>query len=187
MCIDYRKLNEIRTKDAYLHPRTGQTIDALQGPGFFSSLDLASGYWQVPEAGKDRHKAASCTSDSGLYEFVKMPFELTNAPTTFQRLLNEIFKEDLFNHVLIFLDFLLVLGETIAEHLERLEKVSFRLHAAGLKLKPKICNLYQTQVNYLGHILDKTEIRQNPNKITSRQRLGAFKNSDTSEVNHGVF
>ena len=56
MCIAYRKLNEITTKDAYPLPRIGQTIDALQGAGYFSSLDLASGYWQVPVAEKDRHK-----------------------------------------------------------------------------------------------------------------------------------
>ena len=123
MCIDYRKLNEITTKDAYPLPRIGQTIDALQGAGYFSSLDLASGYWQVPVADKDRYKTAFCTPEGGLYEFVKMPFGLTNAPATFQRLMNEIFKDDLFKHVLIFLDDLLVYSETPAEHLEHLEKV----------------------------------------------------------------
>ena len=99
MWIDYRKLNEITTKDAYPLPRIGQTIDALQGAGYFSSLDLASGYWQVPAAEKDRHKTAFCTPEGGLYEFVKMPFGMTNAPATFQRLMNEIFKEDLLKHV----------------------------------------------------------------------------------------
>ena len=56
MCIDYRKLNEITTKDAYPLPRIGQTIEALQGASYFSSLDLASGYWQVPVAERDRQK-----------------------------------------------------------------------------------------------------------------------------------
>ena len=166
MCIDYRKLIEITTKDAYPLPRIGQTIDALQGAGFFSSLDLASGYWRVPVAEKDRHKTAFCTPEGGLYEFVKMPFGLTNAPATFQRLMNEIFKEDLFKHVLIFLDDLLVYSETPAEHLEHLEKIFFlKLRAAGLKLKPKKCDLFQTQVNYLGHVLDKTGIRPDPKKL----------------------
>ena len=164
MCIDYRKFNEITTKDAYPLPRLGQTIDALQGAGYFSSLDLASGYWQVPVAENDRHKSAFCTPEGGLYEFVKMPFGLTNAPATFQRLMNEIFKEDHFKHVLIFLDYLLVYSETPAEHSEHLEKVFLKLRAAGLKLKPKKCDLFQTQVDYLGHVLDKTGIRQDPKK-----------------------
>ena len=165
MCIDYRKLNEITTKDAYPLPRIGQTIDALQSVGYFSSLDLASGYWHVPVAENDRHKTAFCTPETGPYEFVKMPFGLTNAPASFQRLMNEIFKEDLFKHVLIFLNDLLVYSETPAEHLEHLEKVFKKLRAAGLKLKPKKCDLFQTQVNYLGHVLDKTGIRPDPKKL----------------------
>ena len=165
MCIDYRKLNEITTKDAYPLPRIRQTIDALQGAGYFSSLDLASGYWQVPVAEKDRHKTAFCTPEAGLYEFVKMPFGWTNAPATFQRLMNETFKEDLFKHVSIFFDDLLVYSETPAEHLEHLEKVFVKLRAAGLKLKPKNCELFQAQVNYLGHVLDKTGIRPYAKKL----------------------
>ena len=94
-----------------------------------------------------------------------MPFGLTNAPATFQRLMTEIFKEDLFKHVLIFLDDLLVYSETPAEHLVHLEKVFLKLRAAGLKLKHKKCDLFQTQVNYLGHVLDKTRIRPDPKKL----------------------
>ena len=130
MCIDYRKLNEITMKNAYPLPRIGQTIDALQGAGYFSSLDLASGYWQAPVTEKVRRKIAFCTTEGGLYEFFKMPFGLTNAPATFQRLMNETFKEDLFKHVLIFLDDLLVYSETTAELLEHLEKVFLKLRAA---------------------------------------------------------
>ena len=165
MCIDYRKLNEITTKDAYPLPRIRQTMDALQGAGYFSSLDLASGYWQVPVAQKDRHKTAFCRPEGGLYEFVKMPFGLTNAPATFHRLMNEIFKEDLFKQVLIFLDDLLVYSETPSEHLDHLEEIFLKLRAAGLKLKHKKSDLFQTQVNYLGHVLDKTGIRPDPKKL----------------------
>ena len=167
MCTDHRKLNEITTKDAYPLPRIGQTIDALQGAGYFSSLDLASGYWQVPEAERDQNKTTFCTPEGGLYEFVKMPFGLTNAPAFFHRLMKEIFKEDLFKHVLIFLDDLLVYSETPAEHLEHLENVFLKLRAPGLKLEPKKCDLFQIQMNYLylGHVLDKTGIRPNPKKL----------------------
>ena len=104
--------------------------------------------------------------EGGLYEFLKMPFGLTNAPATFQRLMNEFSnKQDLFKHVLIFLDCLLVYSETPAEHLKQLEKVFLKLRAAGLKMKPKKCDLLQTHVNYLGHVLKKTRVRSNPKKL----------------------
>ena len=79
--------------------------------------------------------------------------------------MNEIFKDDLFKHVLIFLDDLLVYSETPSEHLQHLVKVFLKLRAAGLKLKPKKCDLFQTQVNYLGHVLDKTGTRPDPKKL----------------------
>ena len=137
MCIDYRKLNEITVKDAYPLPRIGQTIDGLQGAGFFSSLDLACGYWQVPVAREDRHKTVFCTPDGGLFEFVKMPFGLTNTHVIIQRLMNNIFAADLFQHVLIFLDDVLTYSNTPNDHLHHLEKVFLTLRRAGLKLKPK--------------------------------------------------
>ena len=165
MCIDYRKLNEITTKDTYPLPRIGQTIDALQSAGYFSSPDLDKGYWRMPVAEKDRNKAAFCTSEGDIDEFLKMPLGLTNEPATFQRLMNEHLKEDLFKHVLIFLNDLLVHIETPAEQLEHLEKVFRKLRATGLELKPKKCDLLQTQVNYQGHVLNKTGIRPNPQKL----------------------
>ena len=167
MCIDYRKLNDLTVKDAYPLPRIGQTIDALQGAGVFSSLDLASGYWQIPVAAEDRHKTAFCTPDGGLYECLKMPFGLTNAPPTFQRNMNDIFKEDLYKHVLIFLDDVLTFSKTPEEHLEHLEKVFIVLRKAGLRLKPKKCNLFRTEVHYLGHVINKEGIQPDPKKLAA--------------------
>ena len=79
--------------------------------------------------------------------------------------MNEIFKEDLFKHVSVFLDKLLVYSKTPTEHLEHLEKVFLKLRSAGLKLKPKKRDFFRTQVNYLGHVLDKTGIRPDPKKL----------------------
>ena len=94
-----------------------------------------------------------------------MPLGLTIGPATFQRLMNEFFKEDFFKLVLVFLDDLLVYTEMPEKHLEHLEKVFRKLRAAGFFLKPKKCDLFQTQVNYLGHVLDKTGIRPNSKEI----------------------
>ena len=103
-CVDYRKLNDVTVKDAYPMPNQAQVFDALRGNTFFSSVDLASGYWQVPVAAEHRHKTAFVTPDGGLYEYVPMPFGMSNAPATFQRLMNELFQQSLHQTNLIFLD-----------------------------------------------------------------------------------
>ena len=164
MCIDFRALNEVTVKDAYPIPRIGQTLDALEGASVFSSLDLASGYWQVPLAPNDRHKTAFVTPDGGLYEFVKMPFGLCNAPATFQRLMNEIFKHILYKFVLIFLDDVLVFSQNEDQHLQHLEETFVLLRKANLKLKPKKCCFFQSEVSYLGHVINADGTKPDPLK-----------------------
>ena len=117
-----------------------------EGVGVLSSLDLASGYWQIPVAAEDRRKTVFCTPDGGLYECLKMSFGFTNAPPTFQRNMIEIFKEDLYKHVLIFLD-ILTFSKTPEKHLEHSEKVVIVVRKAGLRLKLKKCNLFRTEVH----------------------------------------
>ena len=86
-CIDFRKLNDVTHKDAYPLPRIDETLESLSGSTLFTTLDLASGYWQVELEEADKEKTAFSTAE-GHFEFNVMPFGLTNAPLSFQRLMS---------------------------------------------------------------------------------------------------
>ena len=86
-CVDFRRLNDVTTKDAQSLPRIDDILDALKGVTYFSTLDLKSGYWQVPIEEQDRHKTAFRTSAGKLFEFLVTPFGLNNAPATFSRVM----------------------------------------------------------------------------------------------------
>jgi hypothetical protein len=92
MCIDYQGLNEATRKDAYSLPRVDDTLDELKDANFYTHLDLASGLWQVRVRDEDVHKTAFQTHD-GLMKWVAMPFGLCNAPTTFQRIMNNFLRD----------------------------------------------------------------------------------------------
>ena len=164
-CVDYRKLNNVTIKDAFRISRIQQTFDALKGQKYFSSLDLASGYWQIPVAEEDRPKTAFVTPDGGFYEYVMMPFGLSNALGTFQQLMNDLFREHLWKWALVFLDDVLVYSLSDESNFAHLRETFQLLRAANLKLKPKKCRLVQREVTYLSHIIRSEGIQVDPKKI----------------------
>ena len=163
-CVDYRKLNSMTKLDVFPLPRIDDTLDLLSQNKFFSTLDLASGYWQVKVEPKSREKTAFVTS-SGLYEFVSMPFGLCNAPATFQRLMEVVMQGLARECCMVYLDDILVMGRTFEEHLENLQKVFSRLRKAKLTLKPRKCLFVRNEVEYLGHIVSKDGVAADPSKI----------------------
>jgi len=163
-CVDYRNLNDCTRKDAYPLPRIEDNLDALEGAKWFSTLDLASGYWQVAVAEKDRPKTAF-TTKFGLYEFNVLPFGLCNGPATFQRLMEQVLRGLQWKTLVLYLDDIVVFSETLEKHIARLAEVLDRLKEAGLKLKPKKCQLFKHQVHFLGHLIDRAGIHTDPDKI----------------------
>ena len=166
MCVDYRTLNAKTIKDAYALPRIVESMDAMTGSKWFSTLDLQSAYNQVQMEPEDQRKTAF-TTPFGLYEYTRMPFGLCNAPATFQRLMQTAFHADMFNILLVYLDDIVVYSNTLDEQLTRLDTVFTRLGSYGLKLEIKKCSFFQKSVKYLGHVVSGEGVATDPEKITA--------------------
>ena len=122
-CVDFRQLNAATVKDAHPLPRIDDLLDALHGAKWFSTLDLKSGYWQVPIAEQDKEKTAFRTSSGQLFEFNQVPFGLCNAPATFSRLMDRVLAGLHWETCLFYLDDIIVFSSTWEEHLARLREV----------------------------------------------------------------
>ena len=145
-------------------PRIDSTLDTLSGAQWFSTLDLLSGYWQVEVEEADRPKTAFCTTE-GLFQFKVMPFGLSNAPATFQRVMDLALAGLQWSQCLVYMDDVIVLGKTFEEHLDNLRSVFHRLREAGLKLKPCKCAFFRQSVKYLGHVISREGVAADPEKI----------------------
>jgi hypothetical protein len=164
MCVDYRKLNAVTRQDAYPLPRIDDSLDSLAGARYFSTLDLLSGYWQVPLDADAQEKSAFVTRN-GLWKWKVLPFGLTSAPATFERLMEKVLSGLQWKTLLLYLDDVIVFGASFTQHLERLKEVLRRLRAAGLKLKPSKCELLRPRVSYLGHVVSSDGISTDPKKV----------------------
>ena len=164
LCVDYRLLNAKTRKDAFPLPRIEESLDALCGARCFSTLDLASGYNQVPVTVEDQPKTAFCTP-FGLFEFTRMPFGLCNAPSTFQRLMQRMFGDQQGQSLLLYLDDIIVYSSSVEQHLQRLELVLGRLQKEGLKAKLEKCAFFREEVDYLGHVISRRGVSTDPKKI----------------------
>ena len=150
-CVDFCQLNVATVKDAHPLPWIDDLLDALHGARWYSTLDLKSGYWQVPIMERDKEKTAFRTSSGQLYEFNQVPFGLCNAPATFSRLMDRILSGLHWETSLFYLDDIIVFSSTWEEHLARLRQVFERLRHAKLKLGAEKCTFAAKEVSYLGH------------------------------------
>ena len=174
-CVDYRRLNAITTRDVYPLPRIDDCLAALGGNKYFSLLDLVSGYWQVPMATDDKEKTAF-TTPSGLYEFDVLPFGLSNAPATFQRLMDVVLAGLKWHNLLVYLDDICVFSDSFETHLASLTQTFERLRSFNLKLKPGKCHILQREFRYLGHIISAGGMSTDPVKTTAVKAMPAPRN-----------
>ncbi|GBG61095.1 hypothetical protein CBR_g19171 [Chara braunii] len=134
LCIDYHGLNRYMVKNNYPMPHSDELFDRLVGNRFFTIIDLCSGCHQIRVAATDQPKTAF-RSRFGHYEFTVMSFGLTNAPATFQRAMNDIFRDILEQYILAYLDDILIYSRTLEEHLRHLCGFLNRLRRYGFYAK----------------------------------------------------
>ena len=166
-CIDLRKLNNRTIKDVQSLPRIEDSLDCLDGATIFTSLNLQPGYWQVELTKASKPLTAFTVGPLGFYEWVHMPFVLTNGPATFQCLMVSCLGDMHLNWCIIYLDNIIVFYKTLEDHIQRLRGVFEKLSAAALQLKPSKCEFFKSHIAYLGHIMSKDGTETDPKKIAT--------------------
>ena len=147
MCVDYRQLNAITYKDSYPLPHIDTCLGSMNGAVWFSTLDLRSGYHNIPIKESDKDKTAFITR-RGCFRYKVM----------FQRLMDLVLCGLTYETCLVYLDDIIVFSRDFDSHIERLRQVFDRLRMANLKLHMKKCSLFQRKVNFLGHVLTESGI-----------------------------
>ncbi len=170
-CIDYHSLNDVTRKNLYPLPCIDDNLEALKGKKWFCTLHLATGYWQI----KMSDKKTAFASHLRLYEFLKMPYGLTNVPATFQCLMEKVLKGFIGFKCLLYLDDIIVSGNSFQETLDNLMAILCRFREYNIKLKANKCFLFQRKVNFLGHVVSENGIEYDPVKIAKMSDLQAPK------------
>ena len=163
LCVDYRRLNQLTKFDAYPMPRIEEMLDKIGNAQFITTLDLAKGYWQVPLCSEDKEKTAFPTP-KGLYQFTTMPFGLSGAPATFQRMMDSVLR-DTEQFTGVYLDDIIIYSDSWEDHLEHLKEILRRLSDANLTLKLKKCVFAAEECTYLGHQIGRGGVRPEESKI----------------------
>jgi transposase InsO family protein len=163
ICVDYRKLNQVTVKDTYPLPRIDDILDAVYGSVVYTTLDALSGYWQIPVEERDQPKTAFAMLGKGLYQFKVMPFGLCNAPGTFQRCMENMFRDMSF--VMVYIDDILIFSSSMSLHLVHLRAVFDRLRQMRLRCKRVKCFFAKDRTEYLGFVLGAGGLAPQPQKL----------------------
>lgn len=165
MCIDYRALNRLTIRDRYPMPLIDDHIDRLGKANYFSNLDMATGFYQIPIDEESIHKTGFVTPE-GHYEFIKMPFGLTNSPIVYQRIINETLRNFIeTGTVLVYVDDVLLLSSTVQEGIELLKRVLKTLTNAGFSINLSKCSFLSKEVEYLGRVIGQGQVKPSHRKV----------------------
>jgi hypothetical protein len=164
LCVDYRQLNKATIKNKYPLPRIDDLMDQLRGASIFSKIDLRTGYHQIRVKTEDVSKTAFRTR-YGHYEYLVMPFGVTNTPAIFMDYMNRIFNPFLDKFVVVFIDDILIYSKSYEEHKDHLHQVLQILREKKLYAKLSKCEFWLGEVKFLGHVISKEGIVVDPTKV----------------------
>ena len=162
MCVDYRELNKNTVKDLYPLPNINDLYRKFHGKKYFTVLDLRHGYHHIIVFKPDRFKTAFITP-IGLYQQKRMGFGFVNAPATFQRAMDEIFRG--LDFVVVYLDDILILADTEEEMMHNIEIVLDKLYQYNAKIRVDKCKFFKRQLKYLGHFINQFGQKPDPEYV----------------------
>lgn len=166
MVIDFQKLNTQTVTDRYPIPDINMTIQNLGKARFFSTIDLESGFHQILIKESDREKTAFSVNHAK-YQFKRMPFRLKNAPSIFQRCVNDILHEFIGRFAYVYIDDVLIFSKTEEEHMSHISLVTEALYNAHMKISDEKCHFFKERIEFLGHIITHNKITVDPEKIAT--------------------
>lgn len=170
LVIDYRKLNEKTISDRYPLPNITEILDKLGRCMYFTTLDLASGFHQLEMHPKDIPKTAF-TVEGGHYEYIRMPFGLKNAPSTFQRVMDNVLKDLVGKICLVYLDDIIIFSTSLTQHINDIQAIFDRLSLSNFKVQLDKSEFLRKEIAFLGHIVSTDGIKPNPMKIEAIQKF----------------
>lgn len=169
LCVDFRGLNKITKKDRYPLPLISDLLDSPRKARIYSKIDLQHAFHLVRVAEGDEWKTAFRTR-YGSFEWLVMPFGLSNAPSVFQRFVNEVFADLLDTSVVAYIDDLLVYSDSLEEHVQHVREVLRRLRHHKLYASAKKCVWHTDKVEFLGFVLGTEGLSMDPSKVEVIQK-----------------
>ena len=172
MCVDFREVNKVTTRDAFPLPLIQNLLDALDGARFFIAMDMKAGFHQICMAPASREITAFATPE-GLFEYKVMPFGLVNAPAIFQRMAQMVFGDDYGRSCLCYIDDIIIFSRTFEGLMQWFRTCCEHMNAANIYINVRKCKFGFRAINYLGHVISDGKCHPDPNSVAKVQDLKA--------------